>query len=169
MIWLKCSGKKGQYFYTFTIIVFFLVRGGAFIRFKMTYISSVAEHLDFLLTSSTLNKLWHLIDSSRLLVGKGNGAWYENKSIPKLWNTHFCPRQNYNSVADYRSSRVDVVSLVCPLFSFFSRWDNFWTLRVTGLKLCMGTEYGNLLQKWTDGKISTTPTTLPPSETVAMG
>ena len=25
----------------------------------------------------------------------------------------FCPRQNYSSVADYRSSRVDVV---CPIF-----------------------------------------------------
>ena len=55
----------------------------------------------------------------------------------------------------------------CP--PFFSRWDNFWTLWARGLKLCVLPYYGNLLHKWTNGKISNTSTTLPPSKTVAMG
>ena len=57
----------------------------------------------------------------------------------------------YNSVADYRSSRVGVgcrMSYVGgPLFSFFSWWDNFWTLWARGLKICVGPYYGNLLQE----------------------
>ena len=62
------------------------------------------------------------LDASKLLVSskirrKRHGF---GETLPLRY---FFPRQNYNSVADYRSSRVDVVCWMSYVPSFFSLHD----------------------------------------------